>query len=197
MLHVAFGLQELEELEKNHHLVYVVRKSIMPTREFKQVRGFRKDNHSSDSLPAFVDNFSEAMSDMPEQFIIGSMKGSYMHQLTAMIEDIIKPILNLQLRVPAIHEKNVLETTMEADDSNDKIIDFSRPSDYRMKAIEATQLGVSVGDDASHLSGTSRMSTVGTATSTESLGKTGNTPYEGTQMEIDDSLKYPSFLCDF
>lgn len=119
------------------------------------------------------------MSDMPEQFIIGSMKGSYIHQLSSLIEDIMKPILNLQLRVPTIHEKNVIETSMEADESNDKIIDFSRPSDYRMKAIEATQLGVSVGDDASHLSGTSRMSTVGTATSTESLAKTGNTPYEG------------------
>lgn len=91
----------------------------------------------------------------------------------------MKQILNLQLRVPTIHEKNVIETTMEADDADDKIIDFSRPSDYRMKAIEARQLGITVGgDDASHLSGTSRMSTVGTATSTESL-KTGNTPYEG------------------
>jgi hypothetical protein len=90
----------------------------------------------------------------------------------------MRQILNLQLRVPTIHEKNAIETTVEADDMDDKIIDFSRPSDYRMKAIEAKQLGVSVSDDASHLSGTSRMSTVGTATSTDSL-KTGNTPYEG------------------
>lgn len=90
----------------------------------------------------------------------------------------MRQILNLQLRVPTIHEKNVIEATMEADDDkHDTIIDFSRPSDYRMKAIEATHSGVSLaGDDASHLSGTSRISTV--ATSAEST-KTGNTPYEG------------------
>lgn len=92
----------------------------------------------------------------------------------------MRQILNLQLRVPTIHEKNVIEATMEADDDkHDTIIDFSRPSDYRMKAIEATHSGVGLsGDDVSHLSGTSRMSTVGTATSTDTA-KFGNTPYEG------------------
>lgn len=93
----------------------------------------------------------------------------------------MRQILNLQLRVPMIHEKNVIETTsdMEEKDASDKHIDFSRPSDYRMKAIEAKHSGVGVsGDDASHLSGMSRMSTVGTATSTESV-RAGTTPYEG------------------
>lgn len=115
-----------------------------------------------------------------------------MHQISSMIDDIIMPILNLQLRVPTIHEKNVIETTVDANESNDKIIDFSRPSDYRMKAIE---LGVSFGDDASHVSGTSRISTVGTATSTESLRKIGNTPYEG-KIKINEgsNTSFPSPL---
>lgn len=137
------------------------------------------ETRSKHFFVASIDSFDEAMSDMSEQFIIGTMRGSFIHKLSSLSESIMRQILNLQLRMPTIHEKNVIETTMETDDTDDKIIDFSRPSDYRMKAIEAKHLGVrSVIDNASHLSGTSRMSTVGTATSIESL-KTGVTPYEG------------------
>jgi hypothetical protein len=102
----------------------------------------------------------------------------------------MRQILNLQLRVPTIHEKNVIESTMEVDDDkHDTIIDFSRPSDYRMKAIEATHSGVSLtgDDDASHLSGTSRMSTIGTPTDTS---KTGNSPYEGKTNRSLSNEKY-------
>ena len=122
-----------------------------------------------------IDNYDDAMSDMSEQFIFGTMKDSFIHKLSSLSDTIMGQILNLQLRVPDINEKNAIETTTEIDDSDYKVIDFSRPSDYRMKAIEAKHLGVSSKDDAS---GTSRMSTVGTATSSESI-KTGNTAYEG------------------
>jgi hypothetical protein len=104
----------------------------------------------------------------------------------------MRQILNLQLRVPTIHEKNVVESTMDGeDDKHETIIDFSRPSDYRMKAIEATHMGVSLsGDDVSHLSGTSRMSTVEPPTTADST-KVGNTPYEGKQI---DDLKSEFFI---
>lgn len=141
-----------------------------------------------------IDNFDVAMSDMSEQFIIGTMRGSFIHKLSSLSESIMRQILNLQLRVPTIHEKNVIETTMEADDDkHETIIDFSRPSDYRMKAIEATHSGVGLtGDDASHLSGTSRMSTVATTSSSDSP-KTGNTPYEG---KLIDDLKIEFFTLE-
>lgn len=122
-----------------------------------------------------IDNYDDAMSDMSEQFIFGTMKGSFIHKLSSLSETIMSQILNLQLRVPTINERNAIGTTTETDDMDDKVIDFSRPSDYRMKAIEAKHLGVSSIEDASR---TSRMSTVGTETSTESI-KTGNTAYEG------------------
>jgi hypothetical protein len=119
------------------------------------------------------------MSDLAEQFVIGTMRGSFIHKLSSLSENIIANILNLQLRVPMLHEKNAIEPTVEADDDKyNKIIDLSRPSDYRMKAIEAKQFSAGlIGDDESHVSGTSRMSTVGTATSSDSV-KPG-TPYEG------------------
>lgn len=135
----------------------------------------------SHAISAPIDNFEDAMSDMSEQFIIGTMRGSFIHKLSSLSDGIMRQILNLQLRVPMIHEKNVIEATsdMEEKDASDKLIDFSRPSDYRMKAIEAKHSGAGAGgDDASQLSGASRMSTVETATSTESV-KTGTTPYEG------------------
>lgn len=129
----------------------------------------------------FIDNFDDAMSDMPDQFIIGTMRGSFIHKLAELSENVFKQMLNLQLRVPLIHEDNNIEPTNEADDSEDKIglIDFSRPSDYRMKAIEAKSAGINLGDETSQMLGGEggKFSTVGT-TSTDSF-KTGTTPYEG------------------
>jgi hypothetical protein len=175
-------MKEIKQVDKNTLLVYFVRKSLMPSRKF--IYSLKRLQDTNDCIlyaciTAPIDNFEDAMSNMSEQYIIGTMRGSFIHKLSSLSESIMRQILNLQLRVPTIHEKNVIETTMEADDADDKIIDFSRPSDYRMKAIETKHSGL-VGDDASHLPGSrqSRMSTVGTATSTESI-KTGNTPYEG------------------
>lgn len=59
----------------------------------------------------------------------------------------MKQILHLQLRVPKLNENQVREMSTDAalddaddDDDDEKkeaLIDFSRPSDYRTKAIEA------------------------------------------------------------
>lgn len=116
------------------------------------------------------------MSEMSEQFVIGTMKGSFIHKLSPMFNGVMKQILNHQLLVPIIHEKNVLEmTTTESDDNSNNTIDFSRPTDYRMKVIEAEQTRSSLAE--SRLSGPSRVSTRGTASS-ESI-KAEGTPYEG------------------
>lgn len=119
------------------------------------------------------------MLSMAEQFIIGTMRGSFIHELSSLSENIMRQILNLQLRVPMIHGKNVVESSSDEEETtkNDKLIDFSRPSDYRMQVLEATHLGVT-SDDVMNVSVSSRMSTVETATSTDSI-KTGTTPYEG------------------
>lgn len=125
-----------------------------------------------------METLEEALTDMPDHFVMGTLRGSFIHKLLTMSESILRPTLNLQMRVPIINEKNVIESAIEIDETEQKIglIDFSRPSDYRMKAIEAKSAAINIGDADSHLSGTSRLSTV--ATSIESL-KTGNTPYEG------------------
>lgn len=125
-----------------------------------------------------METFEEALTDMPDYFLMGTLRGSFIHKLLTMSENILRPSLNLQMRVPTINEKNAIESAVEIDETEQKIglIDFSRPSDYRMKAIEAKSAAINIGDVDSHLSGTSRLSTV--ATSIESL-KTGNTPYEG------------------
>jgi hypothetical protein len=129
---------------------------------------------------AFIDNYDDAMSEMSDNFIMGTLRGSFIHKLLSLTESILRQMFNFQMRVPAINDKNVIEAAMETEKCEEKIglIDFSRPSDYRMKAIEARNAGIYTADDVSHLSGTSRLSTV--ATSIDSL-KTGNqnTPYEG------------------
>lgn len=132
------------------------------------------------SLSAPIDNLEDALSDMSDYFIVGTMRGSFIHKLTTIAEYILKQSVYLQLRVPIIHEKNVIESTIDQEESEEKIglIDFSRPSDFRLKAIEAKNSGYSIGDEVSHLSGTSKLSTVGTSSSSVSSSRK-NTPYEG------------------
>ena len=127
-----------------------------------------------------MESFDDAMSDMPDYFVMGTMSGSFIHKLMTQSRNILRQLVALQMRIPIINEKNDVQMAMETSEGHEEkigLIDFSRPSDYRIKAIEAKNAGINVGDDTSHLSGTSRLSTV--ATSTESLLKTGNTPYEG------------------
>lgn len=125
-----------------------------------------------------MESFDDAMLDMPDHFVMGTMSGSIVHKLLTQSKIVLRHALAFQMRIPTINEKNDIQ--MQTSDVSEKkigLIDFSRPSDYRIKAIEAKSAGINGGDETSHLSGTSRLSTV--ATSTESLLKTGNTPYEG------------------
>jgi hypothetical protein len=127
-----------------------------------------------------MDCLDDATADMPDHFIMGTMSGSFIHKLVSQSRSVLREIVSLQMRVPMINEKNDIHASEMSDGGEPKIglIDFSRPSDYRIKAIEAKSAAIAAGDDASHLSGTSRLSTL--ATSNESL-KTGVAyePYEG------------------
>jgi hypothetical protein len=125
-----------------------------------------------------IDNFEESMFNLEEQFIIGTLKGSFLHKLADLFEVIVSQVLQHQLRLPIIHDKSVVGTTVQQEDKYEKIIDLSRPSDYRMRAIEAKNLSANAtSDDGSHASGASRMSTVATVTSSDSVKAC--TPYEG------------------
>jgi len=99
---------------------------------------------------ATIDEFDDATAIMPDYFAIGTMKGSFIHKLSSISERIMKQILHMQLRVPKLNENQVTESSTDAaaaldgdgDDDDDEekkeaLIDFSRPSDYRTKAIEA------------------------------------------------------------
>lgn len=72
--------------------------------------------------------------DISEHFIFGSTKGSSIHKLSPMFDGVVKMVLNNQILLPITSEKNVLHM------KNTQAIDFSRPSDYRIKAIEAKNI---------------------------------------------------------
>lgn len=127
----------------------------------------------------------EATAIMPEYFTIGTMKGSFIHKLSSISASIIKQILHSQMRVPVINEKQVTAGTTTStdavvDDDDDDVrkealIDFSRPSDYRTKAIEAKHSIETSKIEEARIA--SRLSTF-ESTSIESA-RNENTPYEG------------------
>jgi len=123
------------------------------------------------------------MLEMSDHIIIGTMRGDFLKNLAKVSHNILKQALNFQMRVPSIKGTEKDKKAFDLDEVEGKIgmIDFTRPSDYRLKAIEARKSGISLSttSDGSHMTtAASRMSTVGTATSTDSL-KNVNTPYEG------------------
>lgn len=90
-----------------------------------------------------------------------------------MFDGVMKQILSHQLLVPIIHEKNVLNVSADSGEKSNNAIDFSRPSDYRTKAIKAEQMKAPSGGESAQ--GPSQMSTRGT----ESSMNAENTPGEG------------------
>ena len=98
------------------------------------------------------------------------------------------------------HEKHAIEQPTKIDQMDDEpkigLIDFSRPSDYRLKAIEAKNSGFNSKGDDSHLSCTSKLSTIGTSSggSGSSTAKSGNTPYEGL-FQISDFYQIYLKIC--
>lgn len=129
-----------------------------------------------------IDDMDEATAIMPEYFTIGTMKGSFIHKLSSISASIIKQILLSQMRVPVINEKQVtsgMSSDAVVDDDDDvrkeALIDFSRPSDYRTKAIEAKHSIELTKIEEARIA--SRLSTF-ESTSIESA-RNENTPYEG------------------
>lgn len=121
---------------------------------------------------------------MPEYFAIGTMKGSFIHKLSTISESIMKQILHSQLRVPKMNESQVTETSTDAaldgddDDDDEKkeaLIDFSRPSDYRTKAIEAKHTLESTKIDDARIA--SRLSTFGSTPVADSAARPENTTF--------------------
>lgn len=116
---------------------------------------------------------------MPELCLVGSIKGSYLHNFAELCQSIVNPLSHFQLRIPTNNHQKKLEVNVSHDISEENygMVDFSRPSDFRLKAIEANY-STHFHDDnsnANRKSSSSKTHSPSPLTTT----KTGNTPYEG------------------
>lgn len=151
-----------------------------------------------DFLSEPFERIEEAMSEMTQLFSIGSIKGSFMHTLADLTMTTLKSSVDLQLRLPVPRENEKFEFMQGQGDGepDEKIglIDFSKPSDFRLKSITANYSGFPNGDDLNH---SGKRSTIDmTSQSSAVTTKTGNSPYEGISCLINCLAKLDIYSLD-
>ncbi|XP_050088792.1 dynein axonemal heavy chain 10 [Anopheles aquasalis] len=162
IVHVCFGIIPEEKIDPNIRYVYLVRRHCTPIGTFQ--------------------NLEDCVAEMPRKVIIGCIRGNLIHNAKEMLERIYKPGVEFQFREPDTHrpkpEKsaNVDEeeqTTRASSRISVGLIDYSRPSDFRMKAIQAKKLTPSVlMREESALEDSSRQSLADTPSSESNLTQT-------------------------
>lgn len=104
------------------------------------------------------DSLDDCFAELPFKILFGTTRGSMVHTLRLSIEKIFVPAAEYQMRVPQIdsaeREDEVDEDEVKAPtkpDDVDKMVyerrfganlmDFSRPSDFRLIAVKAKRAG--------------------------------------------------------
>lgn len=139
-------------------------------------------------------NQFECNAEMPQWFLMGSVRGNFIETFKTIIHNVYPAAIDSLFREPIPIQENMFPaTTEESDELNAtriELIDFSRPSDYRLKAVIAKKQGHSAaaGNDEHLESSLSRGSIVSAAVSTgDSIGK--DNPADGTDVIPDTELK--------
>ncbi|XP_055585530.1 uncharacterized protein LOC129738373 [Uranotaenia lowii] len=128
IVHVCFGFVPEDELDPSLKYAYVVRKLRSPIAPFE--------------------NYKDCFAEMPQNVIFGCMKGALIDHVQEMMERIYKPSVQHQFREPDV-ERPKPEKDTEADEENVRIesrssvqlVDYTKPSDFRMKALRRRSSG--------------------------------------------------------
>lgn len=135
---------------------------------------------------------NECIAELPKSFIFGSVRGNIIGTLKTIMRDIYPTAIEFQFREPLPIQENMFpETSEESEDMNAtrvELIDFSRPSDYRLRAVVAKKMGHSAaaGGDDTHLeSSLSR----GSLVPSQKTGVTSENPADDGNVKSSSLIK--------
>ncbi|XP_058060896.1 dynein axonemal heavy chain 10 [Anopheles bellator] len=167
IVHICFGIIPEEKIDPCVRYVYMVRRHCTPIGSFQ--------------------NLEDCVAEMPRNVIVGCMQGNLIHNAKVMLERIYRPGVEFQFREPDTHRpKPEKSASFDEDDVDDDgqparassrisvgLIDYSRPSDFRMKAIQVKKQAAAVPmREESALEDSSRQSLADTPSSESNLTQT-------------------------
>uniref|UniRef100_A0A182JHI9 Dynein heavy chain tail domain-containing protein n=2 Tax=Anopheles atroparvus TaxID=41427 RepID=A0A182JHI9_ANOAO len=163
IVHICFGIIPEEKIDPNVRYVYMVRRLCTPIGTFQ--------------------NLEDCIAEMPRNVIVGCIRGNLIHSAKEMLERIYRPGVEFQFREPNTRRpKPEKSASVDEDDAavvrassriSVGLIDYSRPSDFRMKAIQAKKLAPNAAmREESALENSSRQSLADTPSSESNLTQT-------------------------
>uniref|UniRef100_A0A8W7PMI7 AAA+ ATPase domain-containing protein n=1 Tax=Anopheles coluzzii TaxID=1518534 RepID=A0A8W7PMI7_ANOCL len=168
IVHICFGIIPEEKIDPNVRYVYMVRRLCTPIGTFQ--------------------NLEDCVAEMPRKVIVGCIRGNLIHNAKEMLERIYRPGVEFQFHEPntkrpkpeksvSVEEQDEAAAAAGADRSASRtsvgLIDYTRPSDFRMKAMQAKQLSPSAAlREESALENSSRQSLADTPSSESNLTQT-------------------------
>uniref|UniRef100_A0A182Q9M3 Dynein heavy chain tail domain-containing protein n=1 Tax=Anopheles farauti TaxID=69004 RepID=A0A182Q9M3_9DIPT len=186
IVHICFGIIPEEKIDPNVRYVYMVRRLCTPIGMFPAgattVRQSSYPTCLQFDLGTFQ-NLEDCVAEMPRKVIVGCIRGNLIHNAKEMLERIYRPGVEYQFREPDTRRPKPEKSTSGDEDepavvrSSSRIsvglIDYSRPSDFRMKAMQAKKLTPSVAlREESALENSSRQSLADTPSSESNLTQT-------------------------
>ncbi|XP_053669700.1 dynein axonemal heavy chain 10 [Anopheles nili] len=179
IVHICFGIIPEEKIDPNIRYMYMVRRLCTPIGTFQ--------------------NLEDCVAEMPRKVIVGCIKGNLIHNAKEMLERIYRPGVEFQFREPDTKRpKPEKGASVDEDEVPDRassrisvgLIDYSRPSDFRMKAMQAKKLTPSAAmREESALENSSRQSLADTPSSESNLTQTKAS--ESTTGESDAKCPLP------
>ncbi|XP_052562272.1 dynein axonemal heavy chain 10 isoform X4 [Culex pipiens pallens] len=129
IVHVCFGFIPEDKLDPAVRYVYMIRRY-------------------STSIATFY-NHEDCKAELPRYVQMGCMRGGLIENVKQLLERIYKPAVEFQFREPCVdrpkpekEERTTDEDPLRvASRASIALIDYSKPSDFRMKAIQAEKAG--------------------------------------------------------
>lgn len=104
------------------------------------------------------DCVEDCFAEMPNRVLFGTVRGSMIYNIKQYLEKIYQPMVDIQYRVPKIDSASSATTSVvdepttkksEKDESEETkrtksdicLMDYSRPSDFRLIAVKAKKTG--------------------------------------------------------
>uniref|UniRef100_A0A182Y3M8 Dynein heavy chain tail domain-containing protein n=1 Tax=Anopheles stephensi TaxID=30069 RepID=A0A182Y3M8_ANOST len=165
IVHICFGIIPEEKIDPNVRYVYMVRRLCTPIGTFQ--------------------NLEDCIAEMPRKVIVGCIRGNLIHNAKEMLERIYRPGVEFQFHEPDTKRPKPEKSPASADEDDPSgvgrsssrasvgLIDYTRPSDFRMKAMQAKKLTPSMAmREESALENSSRQSLADTPSSESNLTQT-------------------------
>uniref|UniRef100_A0A182NRZ8 AAA+ ATPase domain-containing protein n=1 Tax=Anopheles dirus TaxID=7168 RepID=A0A182NRZ8_9DIPT len=191
IVHICFGIIPEEKIDPNVRYVYMVRRLCTPIGTYL-LSGplYRPSCRDEPSYPICAQfdlgtfqNLEDCVAEMPRKVLVGCIRGNLIHNAKEMLERIYRPGVEYQFREPDTRRPKPEKSTSADEDepaavrSSSRIsvglIDYSRPSDFRMKAMQAKKLTPSMAlREESALENSSRQSLADTPSSESNLTQT-------------------------